>query len=169
MANYEKRQCDGGVFVGHRSPHKVLDHAVVLILASTVVSMEVCNLLSQSMVLQEVVNSADNGIGSLTTVSSLISQEVDLPRNGFTVHSKHCALSRCEKVDWTWLKWIRGVVHLLGVIKGIVHFDVLRVTWDSGAWWWWCEVTISKEVGLNTLLAFPAHSLVVRSLHLDYP
>ena len=66
------------------------------------------------MVLKEVVKATDDIVSSL---SSLISEKVHLPRQGLTIHPKHSALPWGEEVDWTRLEGVRRKVNLLGVVK----------------------------------------------------
>ena len=56
-------------------------------------------LLSQAMFGKEVVQLADNRISTLATISSLISQEIDLPRKCFAMNTKKTTVPRCRKVD----------------------------------------------------------------------
>lgn len=76
---------------------------------------------------KEKVDPAINGIGTLTAVTCFIGEEFDLLWKNFTVDSKHSTLPRCQKVNLnqTWLERVRRVVHLLCVIKRIVHFDLV--------------------------------------------
>ena len=129
--------------------------------------MQVHILLAKAMMFKKVVYPTDNSIRTFPTVSSLISQEVDLARNCFTVYSKHCALSRCQEVDGTWLEWIWRVVDLLCIIKRVMHFDIPWVAQYTRRWWWWCELAICEKVSVNTLLAFLTCTLVVRPLLLN--
>ena len=68
---------DGMVQSGHHSPHQVLHHCVVFVLASTVVSMQGDCSLTQSMTV-EVVKHADNCICPL---ADIINDEVYLMRD----------------------------------------------------------------------------------------
>ena len=49
---------------------------------------------------------ADDIVGSFPAPSSLVSEEVDLPRNGLTMDTEHCALPGREKIDWSWLEGV---------------------------------------------------------------
>ena len=76
-------------------PEDILDHDCILILPTTVVSVQVYRLLAQPMVYKEVVKHADDGIGALPHVDSFINQVIDLSGNGLTAYSKNCILPVC--------------------------------------------------------------------------
>ena len=80
VTNHEKWEGDFAVFVCECTPGKVLYHTAVLILTRTVVSVQVNFLFAKTMVFQEVVELADYGVGSLTTVTCLIRERFKLPR-----------------------------------------------------------------------------------------
>ncbi len=65
-------------------------------------------LLTQAVVLEEVVKLADDRFGPFPTITSFITQKVDLSGNGLTCNSKYSTLprGRGQEVDGTW------VVHL---------------------------------------------------------
>ena len=90
------------------SPHKVLHHGVILILTSAVVSMQGDRGLSQSMVVKEVVEHADNCIGTLPYVRSLIDDEVHLSGDCLTADPKQGSLPRSQEVDWARLEGVGG-------------------------------------------------------------
>ena len=50
------------------------------------------------MMVKEIVQLADHTVRPLPAVSSLVAEEVDLARKGFTVDAKHCTLPRGEEV-----------------------------------------------------------------------
>jgi len=83
------------VLAGHNTPEEILDHDRILILPTTVVSVQVYRLLAQPMVYKEVVKHADDGVGALPHVDSFIDQVIDLPGNGLTAFSKNCNLPGC--------------------------------------------------------------------------
>ena len=99
------------------SPHKVLHHGVILILTSAVVSMQGDRGLSQSMVVKEVIEHADNCIGTLPYVRSLVDDEVHLSGDCLTADPKQGSLPRSQEVDWARLEGVAWVVHLLGKSK----------------------------------------------------
>ena len=61
------------------APHKVLNHAIILVLPSTVVSMHVHILLAKPMILKEVVYPANNSTGTFTTVQAAVDQKDSEP------------------------------------------------------------------------------------------
>ncbi len=68
------------MFVCECTPGKVLYHTAVLILTGTVVGVHVNLLFTKTMIFQEVVELADYGVGSFTTVTCLTREKVNLPR-----------------------------------------------------------------------------------------
>ena len=70
-------------------PHQVLHHQVVLVLASTVVSMQIKKNFTQTVVFEEEVKPTYHSIGSFASFSTLICDKVDLPGNSFTTHSEY--------------------------------------------------------------------------------
>lgn len=95
-------------------------YAIVFVLSTAVVCVEEGVLLSKA-----VVQSTYYSIGALAAIPCLIRQEIHLPRYCFTIDAEHCALTWSKKVNRARLQRIRRIVHLLGVIKGVVHFYLL--------------------------------------------
>ena len=131
MANHKKGQTYGGVPIGECSPYQILHHAIVLILPSAVISMKKHYLLTKPMCFVEEVQTANHIVGTFATLSSLVSKEIDLTWQGFTVHSEHGALSWCQKVDRPWLEWIRWKMHLLCIVKAVVDLYIPCI-WRGG-------------------------------------
>ena len=78
-------------------------YRVVLILPSTVVSIEVNNGRVDTMMLQVVVDHTDDSIGSLPSQECFINQEVHLLRNRLAADSKYPTLTWSEEINWAWL------------------------------------------------------------------
>ena len=95
--------------------------------------MEEDILFTHPMCLKEVMQLADDGVGTLPTIPRLITEEIDLPGECLTVHPKYCTLPWSEEVDWSWLKRVTRKVDLLSVIKGIMDFDRDRVRRGIGS------------------------------------
>ena len=106
MANNKKRQCNFCVPFCKGMPSKIVDRAVVLILTCTVVGMQVNFCLPETVVLEEIMELADNNIGTLAAISCLISKEVYLSRYGFTVDSEDTAFSWCKEVEGSRLEGV---------------------------------------------------------------
>ena len=79
--------------------------------------MQEHSLLAKAMGVKEVVETTDDIVGSLSTFASFIGKKIYLSRYCFTMHSKHRALSGCQKVYRARLEWITREVHLLRIIK----------------------------------------------------
>ena len=60
------------------------------------------------MVLEEVVEHADDGIGALTHVDSFIDEVSHLSGNGLAAYSENCTLPWCEKVHGAGLEGVVG-------------------------------------------------------------
>ena len=60
------------------------------------------------MVLEEVVEHADDGVGALPHVDSFIDEVSHLPGNGLAAYSKNCTLSWCDKVHGARLEGVVG-------------------------------------------------------------
>ena len=58
-------------------------------------------------------------------------------------------------------------MNLLGVVKRIVHFDVVGVAGCLCRRWWWLEHIADSEVTKDTLLAFLANRPIVSPFGLD--
>ena len=123
MASDHKGEGDVPMKSSKHSPQQVPYHSVVFILTPTVVSMEVDILLAEPMYHEEVMEHADDGIRSLTTVNCLIDEVVDLSGNSLTAHSKDGTLPRGKKVHGPWLLGVVGVEYLLGHVERVVSFD----------------------------------------------
>ena len=60
---------------GKHTPQQVSYHSVVLILTPTIVRVEVDVFLTEPMYLEEMMEHADNGVGSLPSVNCLINRK----------------------------------------------------------------------------------------------
>ena len=99
------------------APYKVVEHTIILVLPCTVVSVKVDMLLTETVALKEVVKTTHHSVCTLTTISSFVSQVIDLAGKSFTVHPKNCALPRCKKVDGAGLQWVGWIVDLLCIVE----------------------------------------------------
>ena len=79
------------------APQQVSYHSIVLILTPTVVRMEM-NVLTEPMYPREMMEHADDGIGSLPDVKCLINQVINLTWDSLTAHSIDSTLSWGKKV-----------------------------------------------------------------------
>lgn len=95
-----------------------MEYSVIFILPHAIVGMQVH--IHFSMLLEEVIEHTDNCIGPLSRIAGYINEVVDLPKEGFTTYPKDSTLARSEEVDRAGLKRIRGVMHLLCHVEGIV-------------------------------------------------
>ena len=108
------------------APQQVSYHGVVLVLTPTVVSVEVDILLAKPMYFKEVMEHADDGIGSLTSLNGLVNKVIDLTWDSLTAYSIDGALSWGKEVHGPWLLGVIRVEHLLGHVKRVVNLDVPR-------------------------------------------
>ena len=90
-------------------PDQVLHHGVILILPCAVISMQHDSGLSQTMMVKKVGKHADNCIGPLPNIRSLINDEVHLSGNGFIADPKQ----RCFPGELG-SKWGQAVVGCWG-------------------------------------------------------
>ena len=95
VASIHKVQPDGVVQTSEDSPHQVLHHGVVLILATTVVSMQTDGGFAEAVMAKEIVQHADNCVRPLACVAGLINNKVHLSWDGFAAHPKDGSLPRC--------------------------------------------------------------------------
>ena len=89
-------------------------HAVVFILPSAVIYVQERHFLTEPMCLQEKVKPTDNVVCTFATLSSLVSEKVDLAWEG-TVY-----FLGVRKVNWSWLEGIRWKMDLLVRVKGVM-------------------------------------------------
>ena len=94
MADNEEGECDVVVQSGHHPPDEVMEHRIVLILPHAVVGMKVDIHLSQTMLLEEVMEHADDRVGPLPCVAGFIYEVVYLPWKGFATYPKDSTLAR---------------------------------------------------------------------------
>ena len=73
---------------GHGSPHKILQHATVLVLTTAIVAMEKHFFLTKTMMAEKVMELSNYHICTFSTVSSFVSQKIDLTRNCLTIDAK---------------------------------------------------------------------------------
>ena len=95
VASNHKVQPDGVVQTSEDSPHQVLHHGGVLILATTVVSMQTDGGFAEAVMAKEIVQHADNCVRPLACVAGLINNKVHLSWDGFAAHPKDGGLPRC--------------------------------------------------------------------------
>ena len=114
-----------GVFVqtGKHTPQQVSYHSIVLILTPTVVRMEVDVLLAEPVYPKEMMEHADDGIGSLPNVNCLINQVINLTWYSLTAHSIDGTLSWGKEVHRTRLEGVIRVEYLLGHVEGTLHIN----------------------------------------------
>ena len=99
MANGKERQRDVRVLIRHHPPRQILHHTVVFILSGAIISVEKDVLLSKAVIVEEEVQPTDHSIGTLTAITCLVCQEVDLPGECLAVDTKHGTLPGCQEVD----------------------------------------------------------------------
>ena len=94
----------------HQVAHDVAVHAhlnppqpAVLVPTCTVVTVEMDELLPQTMFHEEVVHLAYHGIAPFPAADCLADQKVDVPQQPLTVNSKDSMLALHQEVQWTWL------------------------------------------------------------------
>jgi uncharacterized protein involved in tellurium resistance len=86
--------------------------------------MEEHLLLTQTMMSKEIVKLTNDGVSPLSTTTCLITKEVNLTRNCFTVYPKDSTFPGSKEIDGAWLHGIRWIMNQLGVIKGVMRFEV---------------------------------------------
>ena len=72
MTDYKKGEGYGTVSVGKCSPCQILYHAIIFVLSGRVTCVKKCNFLTQPVCLKEVMETADDIVGSFATLSSLV-------------------------------------------------------------------------------------------------
>ena len=116
--------------------------------------MQLQLFFSHSMVLQEVVEHADNCVGPFASVECLINKVVHLTGQPLIADPKDRAFSGRFKVNGAWLKRVVGKVYLLGEIEG--KMDCLRAhpMFDDRSWRRRKENTIGCVKLVNCICAF---------------
>ena len=103
----------------------------ILISPTTVFRMQVYRLLTQPVVLKEVVEHTYDGVRALPHVDSLVNEVVHLSGKGLTTHTEDGALSGCHGVHEARLLWIISVKkNLLCHVKTVVGRDRCGVCWS---------------------------------------
>ena len=97
------------------------------------------------MVLEEMMEQTDNGVGPLSCIAGFINEVVDLPWDGFTTYPKDSALSRGQEVNGARLERVRRIVDLLCHIKRIVDWRGERAGREPRERRWWSEDTSLLE------------------------
>ena len=87
-----KVQMDGLVQTCEHSPHEVLHHGVILILATAVVSEQTGGGFAEAIMAEEKVQQTDTCVRPLACI---INNKVHLPLDGFAAHPKDGGLPRC--------------------------------------------------------------------------
>ena len=77
--------------------------------------------LSKTVVVKEVVEEADDCVGTLSRVTGFVDKVMHLPGNSLTTHTEHCALPRGLEIDGPWLQGVVRVVNLLSEVERVVH------------------------------------------------
>lgn len=78
VANQKKRNLYPVIESGQNSPRQILHHKTILVLAGTVVSMEVETDFTKVVVGEEVVKETDYAVPTLPNVHTLINEVIDL-------------------------------------------------------------------------------------------
>lgn len=76
MPNKHERYLDSFVESGQNSPCEVLHDKAIFVLAGTIICMQIKFDFAQVVVWQEVVEEADNSVGTLADVYTLVNQVV---------------------------------------------------------------------------------------------
>ena len=92
VASNHKMQPDGMVQTSGNSPHLILHHGVVFILATAIVSRQTGGGFAETVMAEEI--HADNCVCPLACVAGLINNEVHLSGDGFAAHPKDGSLPR---------------------------------------------------------------------------
>lgn len=121
MANGKEQQGDIAVSVCEGMPEKTLHHVVILILAGTVVCVEVDISLTKLMICKEVINVADHSVAPSPQYPALSAKS----------NPKHCILLRFEDVYGARLQGIGGLVQLLGIVNRVVHLDGFQIAGNA--------------------------------------
>ena len=95
VASNQKVKPDGVVKTSEDSPHQILHHGGVLVLATAVVSMQTGGRFTEAVMAEKIVQHADNCVCPLACVAGLINNEVHLSGDGFAAHPKDGGLPRC--------------------------------------------------------------------------
>ena len=86
MPGDHEREGDILVQASKHTPQQVSYHSVILVLTPTVVRVEVDVLLTEPMYFEDVMERADDGIGSLTDVNSFVNKVINLTWDRLTAH-----------------------------------------------------------------------------------
>ena len=119
----------------NHTPAPVPNNVVILVLATTVLCVEVSICFSGSMLFKKIMKVADRSICSFSSRNWFIDEIINLPGYWFTANAKYATFSRCFEVNGTRLLRIGRIVHLLGVIKGIMHSSLQRTRLTGGEKW----------------------------------
>ena len=92
MADYQKGENCEDTLVCKIWPSYILHHAIIVILPSAVIYVQERHLLIEPMCLQEKVKPTDDIVCTFATLSSFVSEKVDLAREGLTIYPKHSIL-----------------------------------------------------------------------------
>ena len=117
MASNHEVQVDGLVQTCEHSPHEVLHHGVVLVLATAVVSVQTSDGLTEAIMAEKEVQQTDNCVRPLACITGFIDEKVHLPWDGFAAHPKDGDLPWCKEIDRAGLQRVAGIMHLLRKIK----------------------------------------------------
>ena len=80
----------------------------------------------------EVVETTVDIVGSFTTLSSLISEEIHLPRYRFAVDAEDSTLPWSKEVYRARLKWVRWKMDLLCIVERVVDIEFVGVGQNFG-------------------------------------
>jgi len=108
---------------------QVLHQNIVLILSNTIVSMQLQVFFFDTRSFKKMV---DGCICTLSRVTILIYQIIQLKWQGFTRNSKNTTFSSWLKLGWTRLLRVGGISDILCIIKTVEHYSCV-----------WCCVTLT--------------------------
>ena len=131
MANGKKRECYVSVLVVIVSHTRHCVIQLFLFWPRAVVCVQEHVPLPKTVMRKEIAEPTDHNVGTLTTVFCLVCQEIDLARQSFARYTKYCALPWRKEVVGARLKWIKGIMHLLCIVKRVVDLHIPGVAGGS--------------------------------------
>ena len=96
-----------------------LYNGAILILANTVVCIQLTFLLTKTMCGEVMVEETGHNVSPFACAGCFVDEVVDLVGDAFTVNTKDPTLSRCLEVDRTWLPGVARVMDLLCEVKAV--------------------------------------------------
>lgn len=111
MVSQHEIQGDGFVVLCPNPSHQVEHHQIILVLSSTIISMQWAMLFLCAKLLKADMQQTDYNICFFATADCFINKKIMLGVSNLCMHPKEGAAPWHQEVHWAWLHWVAWIHH----------------------------------------------------------